>query len=409
MDRGSFNGPGGPHKRYLVPKTEGDVMAAGLMLRQKIAFGFVTDAQVLTVKRDDLAKVGLVVAEVTARAIDPVPPALSGIVVRLDDGTLPPAGGPGGPAGAAPAAPAGRGAGAADGRGAGAPPAGRGAAPPTSNGADHTPTEDPVQNPLWSGNPNYNFYSMEVVQRMGYDSYEPDSGVLLAKNKDQASAVGGPNSFSVFNWVIDAHPEDINKVDFKRPDGTPVMRTIADYRQLNDALLHAGTNSGSQSQWTDEPNRLEFYVIDVKHDAKGVLAYTLAVRSLDAPAGNRGVTLAALNGSGMLKAGTTDSIKFVLKNTGVTPALAKDADDKARRLATFSDADVYRISATIEGDGWAVALPNALAAVKNSQSQTVSVALNRGTGKTANNATLTVTATCESDPTKTAKVVYKLK
>ncbi len=66
-------------------------MSAGLMLRQKIAFGFVTDDQVLTVKRDDLAKSGLVVANVTARAIDPVAPSLSGIVVRLDDGVLPPA------------------------------------------------------------------------------------------------------------------------------------------------------------------------------------------------------------------------------------------------------------------------------------------------------------------------------
>src|SRR5262249_14536188 len=160
MDRGSFNGPGGPHKRYLVPKTEGDVMSAGVMLRQKIAFGFVTDAQVLTVDRDNLAKSGLVVANVTARAIDPISPSLSGIVVRLDNGTLPFAGGPGGPATGAPA-PGGGG-----GRG-----AGRGEAPPTGPAPDRTPVEDPVQNPLWSGTPNYNFFGLEVVQRMGYDSF----------------------------------------------------------------------------------------------------------------------------------------------------------------------------------------------------------------------------------------------
>jgi hypothetical protein len=29
------------------------------------------------------------------------------------------------------------------------------------------------------------------------------------------------------NWVIDAHPEDINELDFKRPNGEAVMRTIA--------------------------------------------------------------------------------------------------------------------------------------------------------------------------------------
>lgn len=290
MDRGSFNGPGGPHKRYLVPKTEGDVMSAGIMLRQKVAWNFVTPEQVLTVSRDGLAKSGLVVAKVMARAVDPAPGSgvLSGVVVSLDGATNPaqPAAAPTpapAPANAddAAAAAAGRGGAisAVGGRGgaagaAGAPPAGGrggGRGGPPAVWSDRTPVEDPTKNPLWSGTPDYNFYSVEVVQRMGYDAYCPDSGVLLAKNKDQASAVGGPNSFSVFNWVIDAHPEDIDKLDFKRPNGEPVMRTIADYRQLNDALFHAGTNSGSQYEWTDEPNRLHFYVIDREKDAKGVL------------------------------------------------------------------------------------------------------------------------------------------
>ena len=33
MDRGSFNGPGGPHRRWVVPPTEGAAMPAGLTLR----------------------------------------------------------------------------------------------------------------------------------------------------------------------------------------------------------------------------------------------------------------------------------------------------------------------------------------------------------------------------------------
>jgi hypothetical protein len=35
-------------------------------------------------------------------------------------------------------------------------------------------------------------------------------------------------SYNCFTWVIDAHPEDINKVDFKRANGETVMRTIAE-------------------------------------------------------------------------------------------------------------------------------------------------------------------------------------
>src|SRR5204863_330688 len=86
-----------------------------------------------------------------------------------------------------------------------------------------------------AGTPNYDFYTAEVVQRIGYDSFTPDNGVLIAKNKDRSSQSGGPNGANIFAWTIDAHPEDITKLDFKRPNGEPVMRSIADYRQLSTA------------------------------------------------------------------------------------------------------------------------------------------------------------------------------
>jgi M6 family metalloprotease-like protein len=360
MDRGSFNGPGGPHKRYYVPKTEGDAMSAGVMLRQKINFGFVTPEQVLTVNRSGLAQTGLVVASVTARAIDPLPGSLAGLVVRLD-----------------------------------------GDAP-----LDRTPVDDPATNPLSSGTPNFSFYSMEVVQRMGYDSFTPDSGVLLAKNKDQASSTGGPNGFSVFNWVIDAHPEDINKIDFKRPDGTPVMRTIADYRQLNDALFHAGLNSGSQFEWKDEPNRLHFYAVDLQRDPRGVLSYTLAVRSLDGSGPQtRGVALAGAP-PGPIAAGARGRADLTLRNTGARATLPEGAHP--RDVSAYADADVYRLSVATEGEGWSASLQNALAAVPFGGSRSIPLFLSRST-QSASTATVTVTAVSESDPAKRATYVYRLR
>jgi hypothetical protein len=360
MDRGSFNGPGGPHKRYSVPKTEGDAMSAGVMLRQKINFGFVTPEQVLTVNRNGLAQSGLVVASVTARAIDPLPGSLAGIVVRLD-----------------------------------------GDAP-----TDRTPADDAATNFLSSGTPNFSFYSMEVVQRMGYDSFTPDSGVLLAKNKDQASSTGGPNGFSVFNWVIDAHPEDIGRIDFKRPDGTPVMRTVADYRQLNDALFHAGLNSGSQFEWTDEPNRLHFYVVDLKRDPRGVLTYTLGVRSLDgAGPQTRGVALKG-PAAGRVGAAPTGTAMFALSNTGKSAAIA--AGTHPTNASAYVDYDVFRLSVAVEGDGWSAALQNALAAVKFGATDQVEVFLSRSP-TSASSAAITLTATSESDPGKTARVTYTIK
>jgi hypothetical protein len=130
---------------------------------------------------------------------------------------------------------------------------------------DRTPPDDPAVNPLSAGTPNYNFYTLEVVQRIGYDSYITDNGVLIAKNKDSLRGRnGGPNEFNSYIWVIDAHPEDINTVDYVKPNGEKVMRTVADYRQLNDALFHAGLDSGSQYEWEIRPTGCTSMSIDLK-------------------------------------------------------------------------------------------------------------------------------------------------
>src|SRR6185436_2059596 len=82
MDRGSFNGPGGPHRRFVLPPSQGGSMSAGLMLRQRMYFEFVDSSAVLLLDRDGLSVTGLAVADVTARAADPLPGTVSGILVR---------------------------------------------------------------------------------------------------------------------------------------------------------------------------------------------------------------------------------------------------------------------------------------------------------------------------------------
>jgi hypothetical protein len=204
---------------------------------------------------------------------------------------------------------------------------------------------------------------------------------------------------SIFTWTIDAHPEDIDKIDFKRPNGEPVMRTPGDYRQLNDALFHAGTNSGSQYEWEDTANRLHFYIIDVKRDARGIRSYTLAVRSLDgAGPQTRGVSLAVPQASAVDK---RVLLNFALTNTGssaATPTGAHPRDESA-----FLDDDIYRITESITGDGWTADLPDALAAVKFGGSRQIPVVVRR-TDNAAPSADLTVTARSESDPTRVSTV-----
>ncbi|MEX2661770.1 MAG: hypothetical protein WD227_07565 [Vicinamibacterales bacterium] len=325
MDRGSFNGPGGPHRRWVVPANEGASMPAGFTLRNRLRYEWLLPSQVLDVTRSGLAQSGLAVATVTARAVDPLPGEVAGVVVRLD-----------------------------------------GEAP-----QDRTPTCDMNADPLCPGEPAFNFFTMEVVQRIGYDSFTPDNGVLISKNKDREGRTCGYNCFT---WVIDAHPEDINMVDFVKPDGTKVMRTIADYRQLNDALFHAGVDSDSQYEWKDDANRLHFYVLDVKRNAQGILSYMVGVRSLDGAGPHQRGAVATLEGT-----------ELVLRHTG-------------------NAWDIYRISASIEGRGWSVRLANALASMPEGWTSRIPLHVTRGTGP----ATLTVTAVSESDPSKRIVVTSRL-
>ena len=325
MDRGSFNGPGGPHMRWVVPAIGGAAMPAGLMLRNRMVNGFITEDQVLTVSRDALASSAPVVARITARAVAPLKGEYAGMIVRLD-----------------------------------------GAEP-----HDRTPADDPAVNPLSPGKPRYNFYSLEVVQRLGYDSFCPDNGVLIAKNTDKEGRNGGPNEFNCFNWVIDAHPEDINMVDYIKPNGEKVMRTVADYRQLNDALFHAGLNSGSQFEYVDEPNRLHFYVIDVERNDQEILSYTLGVRSLDSKVS--GGTLALAAPSGFKMDAETGKIVFTLKGD-----------------------DIYRLKASVSGEGWNAVILNDLAASADGGEISVPVWLTAKPGCNKK-ATVTLTAVSESN------------
>jgi M6 family metalloprotease-like protein len=313
MDRGCFNGPGGPHKRWVVPAIMGASMPAGLMLRNRMVNGFIKEDQVLTLSREKLAETGPVVAEVRARAVEPVNGSYAGILVRLD-----------------------------------------GAEP-----YDRTPADDPATNPLSPGIPNFDFYSLEVVQRIGYDSFCPDNGVLIAKNKDKESRNGGPNGFNCFNWVIDAHPEDINMVDYVKPDGQKVMRTIADYRQLNDALFHAGTNSGSLNEWIDEPNRLHFYILNLRKDNEGILIYKLAVRSLDEKAVRGAGCKITSNG----KISSSGYVTFTVKNNSKT-----------------GKNEILRLSASTDGQGWKAHLLNNFIALKPGETTEVPVYVSNGTG-----------------------------
>jgi hypothetical protein len=194
-------------------------------------------------------------------------------------------------------------------------------------------------------------------------------------------------------------------VDYTKPNGQKVMRTVADYRQLNDALFHAGLNSGSLCEWEDPANRLHFYVIDPHKDAGGILSYTIGVRSLDGAGPQlRGVQVAPPAES--VLEGAAAELPFVLRNTG--KGAATDPALHPQDAGAYLENDIYRLSVSVAGQGWSAELRNALAAAKFGAAATIPVTVTRGPESSAS-AKVTLTARSESDPAKTATATVLVK
>jgi len=339
MSRGSFNGPGGPHTRYLIPPTQGAALGSQHNMRNKVKLGFLTNDDVVRLNRGGLAQSGLAVADVTAREVAPSASEISGLDVTLD-------------------------------------------------GGDKEPTCTVASDPSCDGG-KFNHYTMEVVQQIGSDSFDPGHGVLISKTKDANSSCG---SFSCFVWVVDSHPGDIDHVDFVLPNGQPKMATIGDERQKNDASFNAGTNSGSLAEYEDTANRLHFYVLDTSTDAQGVLHYKVGVRSLDgAGPQTRGVKLGTpVSGSD----GGFATCSFPLTNSGTAAATP---DVHPQDAAAYLGSDIYRLKVSASGEGWSAALRNEFATAKFGQTVQVPVYVTKGAGA----GSVTLTATSESDPSTT--------
>ena len=144
---------------------------------------------------------------------------------------------------------------------------------------------------------------------------------------------------------------------------------------------------GASTEWKDEPNRLHFYVVALRRDDAGILSYTVAIRSMDSPGGQRRGVQVEMD-EAMRVNGTEETILVTVRNTG-------------------GATDLFRISVNVEEPGWTAALGNALAAVPGGQTATIPVRITRP-ATAARPGTLVFTATSESDPTKKSSVTAAL-
>lgn len=315
MSRGSFNGPGGPHTRWQIPSLQGGSLGSLHTMTDKMRIDLVNNASILMTSRDELAQNGLVVADITARVIHPNGKGLMGIHIAMDE--------------------------------------------------DLSPACNQTLEPLCDGG-GYDNYDLEVIDRMGSDSFQPDSGVMLSKTKDSDRP-------APFQWTIDANPQDIRLVDFYRANGSAQYITIGDYRQLADALFHAGTRSGSEYEYVDEANGLHFYIIEPKRDAEGVLSYTVGVRALNATSGGSHAM--------KLSKGKPTSIPSSYSSSDYTATCTYTIKNSGK--SKKSSSDIYRLSAEVEGQGWEVVVPNALATAKEGESVDVTIAVRAKAGEDA--------------------------
>ncbi|PZF81212.1 peptidase M6 [Jiangella anatolica] len=348
MSRGSFNGPGGTHNRWQVPNAGGSALGPHHTLYFKTTgqgrLGVVKPEEFLTITRAGLAQQGVAVTPIKGREYVP-DGDMVGLSIGLDS--------------------------------------------PFVHGTCQARTNDPFFcTPLTTA---WNQFNVEVVERVGNDSFVAGHGVLIGQSRNS----GSPRA-----WLVDANPNDIGRIDFYRPGnatepgGEPVPVVKGDPRQLDDATFHAGTASGSEYEYLDAPNKLHFYVLDTYRDEEGELFYDVAVRHTEATdTYQRG---AALSESATYAVGdSTALVNVPLTNTGAAGE-------------GIYGSDVYRISSTIEGEGWDVTLPYEIKAA--AAGGTVPVWAYATAGEDASEtATVTITATSESDPTATVTVEVELK
>jgi hypothetical protein len=197
-------------------------------------------------------------------------------------------------------------------------------------------------------------------------------------------------------------------VDFVRANGSEQYITIGDYRQLADALFHAGTRSGSEYEYVDEANGLHFYIIEPKRDADGVLSYTVGVRSLNSTSESGSAVMKLSKGKLTASPSSYSSSDSELDFTGTCTFDIKNSGKSKKSAPEHLKSDVYRLSAEVEGEGWKAVLPNALATAKEGEQVSVKVAVGAAAGA-EKQGKVWLTAMSESDESVSVRKVCKVR
>ena len=90
--------------------------------------------------------------------------------------------------------------------------------------------------------PRQSGFTIDVIDRVGHDSFSPDHGVLIARTSHtNVVGVGSMDNAGVF--LIDAHPGNLGMVQFRNADGSPYMFMCDHHMQIATAAFRAGVHN----------------------------------------------------------------------------------------------------------------------------------------------------------------------
>jgi len=187
-------------------------------------------------------------------------------------------------------------------------------------------------------------FSIEVVDRTGYDSFMHDHGVFINRithtNAPRSGTMENPASF-----IVDAHPGPLDIVQFIEADGSYYMKADCHYINMVTATFHAGLHNNPNflreefpdkfraddprpgiagqtvNEWVDEHNEFHFYILQ-RNDNQGrygtFLSYEVAVRNTapDAYAVGGGLELVTVGAPSAAAPGNFAVQRVALTHTG---------------------------------------------------------------------------------------------
>jgi hypothetical protein len=134
------------------------------------------------------------------------------------------------------------------------------------------------------------------------------------------------------------------------------------------------------------------------------MTYKIGIKSLDGSGSQkRGVSIAPASALSMKD--LAEYCTFNVRNTGESeePPLSGD-----KNLSPSFNQDIYRLTATIEGEGWNFTLLNNLISIKSGNSEKVPVFVSHQK-VFSGSAKVILTARSESDPSKFATSSFEIK